>query len=475
VELPLAGLGGTGRFNYCVIGAGPAGVVCGLKLASAGSKVLLLEGGNRDISPESQEIYEGDVLGDDYFPLNVSRLRFFGGSSNHWGGWCRPLDKIDFEGKGTSRLGRWPITKSDLDPFLHEASNILEIEPHFIELPINSELKQINFQSSPPVRFREKYYREILHHGSLFLCLNANAVQFETDGVSILSLVVQGYDKVRYAVHADRYILACGGIENSRLLLWSNYLASGGLIKNAQSLGRYWFEHPHFTLGEAIVSTKFTLDMSGPFRDIRFFSPTEEMIRTKAILNCGLRLHGFRHGVGRLLQDVACVAPGWADWAYGRFREGRLCGGELRAAWEQEPRYENHIALGSNVDVLGIPRIQLHWRKSELDLHTPRTMAAAFGSYLAVSNIGRLKISQWLMNGTYPSNDELAGNHHMGGTRMGVDPNSAVVDANCKLFGQRNLYIAGSSVFPSGGHANPTLTIIQLALRLSSYLKSHSF
>ena len=142
-------------------------------------RVLLLEGGDKDVSAESQEIYQGDVLGDPYFPLDVSRLRFLGGTSNHWGGWCRPLDKIDFEGKGPSRVGSWPIKKSDLDPFLSEASDILEIKPYFDERPINLELKQINFEKSPPVRFREKYYQQVLHHRSLFLCLNANAVQLE--------------------------------------------------------------------------------------------------------------------------------------------------------------------------------------------------------------------------------------------------------------------------------------------------------
>jgi choline dehydrogenase-like flavoprotein len=120
--------------------------------------------------------------------------------------------------------------------------------------------------------------------------------------------------------------------------------------------------------------------------------------------------------------------------------------------------------------------VELNWRKSELDRHTVMTMAKVFGAYLATSNNGRFRFSPWLLNDEpYPPNDELAGNHHMGGTRMGIDPDSAVVDANCKVFGQGNLYVAGSSVFPSGGHANPTFTIVQLALRLGDHLKSRSF
>src|SRR5215216_899709 len=125
MQLPLAGLHDLGTVDYRVIGAGPAGITCALKLASARSRVLLIEAGGEEISAESQQIYEGNVTGDDYFPLDVTRLRFLGGASNHWSGWCRPLDRIDFEGKGPSRLGRWPIEKSDLDPFLVEACEIL--------------------------------------------------------------------------------------------------------------------------------------------------------------------------------------------------------------------------------------------------------------------------------------------------------------------------------------------------------------
>jgi choline dehydrogenase-like flavoprotein len=474
MQLPLAGLHDLGTVDYCVIGAGPAGITCALKLASARSRVLLIEAGGEEISAESQQIYEGNVTGDDYFPLDVTRLRFLGGASNHWSGWCRPLDRIDFEGKGPSRLGRWPIEKSDLDPFLVEACEILEINPNFSEFPLSPDLKQITFAFSPPVNFRQKYLQQIMRNQSLLLCLNANMVQIETDGREVRSLIVQDYERRRYSLQAHRYILACGGIENNRLLLWSDFLANGRLVEGRQTLGRYWFEHPHFTVGEAILAGQLGFDPGGPrmARRTYFFAPTDTAMRKWRILNCGIRVHGLRNGAERLIRDIACVAPSWAEWAYEQLRNGKLCTGLVRAAWEQEPRIENRITLGDPKDELGMPKVDLAWRKSELDHHTIQVMARAFGDYLAISKSGRLRIDDWLTSGgAYPSNDELAGNHHMGGTRMGVDASSAVVDKNGKVFGQQNLYVAGSSVFPSGGHANPTLTIVQLALRLSEHLR----
>src|SRR5688572_23483875 len=100
MQLPLAGLRDLVKVDYCVVGTGPAGITCALKLATASTRVLLLEAGDQHISAESQQLYEGEVVGDDYFPLEVMRLRFLGGTSNHWSGWCRPLDQIDLEGKG---------------------------------------------------------------------------------------------------------------------------------------------------------------------------------------------------------------------------------------------------------------------------------------------------------------------------------------------------------------------------------------
>src|SRR5262245_41702597 len=114
MEIPFSGLAALAGVDYCVIGAGPAGITCARALAAKNRRVLLIEGGEREASEQSQTLYEGETEGDRYFQLEAARLRYFGGTSNHWAGWCRPLEAFDFEGKTPQRVGRWPIGRSDI-------------------------------------------------------------------------------------------------------------------------------------------------------------------------------------------------------------------------------------------------------------------------------------------------------------------------------------------------------------------------
>ena len=145
-------------------------------------------------------------------------------------------------------------------------------------------------------------------------------------------------------------------------------------------------------------------------------------------------------------------------------------------AWEQKPKYHNRIELSKNeYDDFGIPKISLYWKKNEEEIRTARIFITELGKLFAQKNIGRIGILAYLNEhkGNFPENDSPAGHHHMGGTRVGYDPkNYDVVDTNLKLFGTNNLYIAGSSIFRTSGHANPTLTIVQLSLRLAEHLSS---
>ena len=116
MQLTVPSLGKDDQFDCCIIGTGPAGITCALSLAESGKLIALLEGGGRDWSEWSQSLYQGEIIGDPYCDLNAARLRFFGGTSNHWLGLCRPLDEIDFEAKGSFDKTEWPIRKTHLDP-----------------------------------------------------------------------------------------------------------------------------------------------------------------------------------------------------------------------------------------------------------------------------------------------------------------------------------------------------------------------
>ena len=236
MEVPFDALATLEGVDFCIIGAGPAGITCARELAAKGRKVLLLEAGDRYWSQELQSLYEGEIVGDKYFDLDSCRLRYFGGTSNHWTGWCRPLDSIDFEGKGRAGIGQWPISHSDLDEYFPRAAEILEIARPAEDIPLKGgTLRRIFVSFSPPVRFAEKYEREIFG-GAIMIALNCNLTGMSVSGGAISAITVQNYDGARVEIKARTFILACGGIENSRLLQWCNVAAGGALLGR----GRTW-------------------------------------------------------------------------------------------------------------------------------------------------------------------------------------------------------------------------------------------
>jgi choline dehydrogenase-like flavoprotein len=463
IESP--GLDPSAVFDCCVVGGGPAGATLALRLAQLGKSVALLEGGDLDFSDESQAVYRAEVRGDPYFDLEYARLRYFGGTSGHWNGWCRTLDPIDFESKPAFPEARWPISKADLDPFLSGAAAILELEPQRPDRPVGQGVNRIFFSFSPPVRFGEKYREMFEHSPNIVLSKNSNVFRFEVEDDAVTAAEVLDYAGGRTRVRARNFVLACGGIENSRILLHGNAAAEGRLVPEDRALGRYWMEHPHFTLGSVVL---FQRDWGR-----RFFALAPETQRELGILACGLRyLPEAYSGTRKTIADLLCIAPALGEWALRQTGRRLLCGGRLHAAWEMEPRAENRVSLSdSETDQFGVPRAVLTWRKTERDLATARETAMRFGAYLAEADLGRVRLQDWVRNdGDWPELDELGGYHHMGGTRMSDDPATGVVDRDMKVWGRKNLYVAGSSVFPSGGHANPTLTIVQLSLRLADHL-----
>lgn len=456
------------RYDCCVIGAGPAGLTVAMSLAERRHNVLLLEAGAFDFSDQSQEVYRGEVIGDPYFALEQARLRYFGGTSGHWAGWCRTLDEIDFLPKQNFPKAFWPIRKADLEPYVAAASEMVEtwIEPADEEVP-GFGIKRIHVTFSPPVLFGEKYHDKIRDARNITVCPNANVFQFQTNGSSITSVTAVNYDDVAVSIPAKCFVLACGGIENSRILLHANANSNGQIVKNETTLGKYWMEHPLFTIGSVLLFEQ-------PQERRSFYSLTADKQRELGILNCALRVEAnvYKEKTKQLIADIACVAPTLGEWALRQLGYGLVCGVQIRATWEQEPRPENRIELSKDaVDRFGVPRTVLHWTKSEKDLETLRKTALQYGEYLAQADAGRLKLDDWVLGKSdYPENDDLAGYHHMGGTRMADSAAEGVVDRNLKVWGQDNLYVCGSSVFPSSGHAMPTLTIVQLALRLTEHL-----
>lgn len=467
---------GLAPVDVCIVGAGAAGLSLAARLVEAGARVLLCEGGGAEYSARSQALYRGETVGDPCIPMEFSRLRYFGGTTNHWGGWCRPLERYDFAAKLAAPITAWPIDRADLKPFAAAAAGILDVRPLRADEPIpGSGLQRIDFSITPPARLRLKYAELVTASPNLLYCAEANLFRLHATGDRIDAAVFRGYGGEQATAHARYLVLATGGIENSRLLLWCNRIADGRIVKDPTTLGRYWMEHPHFTVAQAVMTdgSCFGLNES----ELVFLAPTAATLSRCRILNCSLRLH--RVGVPdtqRLIAELSAAAPrfGRRLAALAGTGTGMVCAAHIRAAWEQEPRADNRIELDVERDQLDMPRARLHWHKSELDVHTVRETALTVGRYLLDHDIGRLRIEPWLLQepAVFPEVGELVGRHHMGGTRMSDSPATGIVDRDCRVFGQDNLYVAGSSVFPSSGHANPTLTIVQLALRLGDHLLS---
>ncbi|MGP9653199.1 FAD-dependent oxidoreductase [Halomonas sp. AOP35-4E-18] len=461
--------------DVCIIGAGAAGISIAVTLAEQGHSVLLCEGGDAEYSERSQECYRGETVGDPYIPLHGARLRYLGGSTNHWGGVCRPLDRYDFTAKTASSETAWPIGRDALEPYYNAAVSILSLETTPADYLIaNAGLKRIFFSLGSPTRMKEKHAATLSELTALQCCLTANLVALETQNGKVTTATFRNYQGDYRQVRARYFVLACGGIENSRLLLWCNQQAQGQLIPEDATLGRYWMEHPHATVGKALLFEPAALGLDDEHNV--FLSPSADAIASRQMLNCGLRLHRMNaEATQELINELADQAPTLAGRITTWQAQGRVIhGAVLRAAWEQEPRFDNRIELSDELDELGVPRSRLVWRQSDLDRHTIRESILLLGEYLRDNEVGRLQMEDWLAAPPVhlPTEGEIAGRHHMGGTRMSMNPESGIVNSDCRLFAQDNFYIAGSSLFASAGHANPTLTLVQLALRLCDHLEN---
>lgn len=453
-----------------IVGTGPAGMSLAERLASHGVPSLLLEAGGYDGSAESQDHFRGTVEGDPYLDLHACRLRQFGGSSGCWSGWCRPLDEDDFLPRPDVAHTGWPIRKSDLDPYEAAAAAYLRTTPRPPDRALTPDLDQIGFAFSPPVRLGFERRAAIEQSDRIGLLTNAPVLELVPVKGRIGALVVADAAGQRHRLPVGIVCLCTGGIENSRLLLWSNQKHQGGVVPHAQTLGRYWMEHPVYPIGDAVTQDGVARERT----QRKYFAPSRGAKQRLAIGGAHLNLIQVDHREGfarELFREAICMAPGFFDRAYETIGRELWCGHRMYLEWEQMPLPENRIELGTEIDALGMPRTTLHWRKGEMERRTAHEMVRLYGEMLVKAGLGRARFARWLdENGDYPAKAQIGGPHHMGGTRMADAPARGVVDRDCRVFGVDNLYIGGSSVFTTGGHANPTFTIVQLAMRLADHL-----
>lgn len=493
--------------DIAIIGGGPAGITLTRSFAGRKTRIMIVEAGGREFDADVQSLYEGENAGIEY-PLALNRMRFFGGSSNHWGGYCRPLDPIDFEKRDWVPYSGWPFAIDELEPYYEPASEIVEVAPgkyadkqywqeqtgETLPDPLTGRMRVRYVHFSPPTRFGTRYGEDLEKAGNVQVMLNANVSNIDStdDARAVTKFDIKTLNGLEHSVRARIYVVATGGLENARMLLLSNKRMQAGLGNQNDLVGRFFMEHPHLTgFGEIVVADLKRLPEL--YRDRLIiegrpckaaFNPSAEFLRERRLLNAtfmgGIAGHyqaDTKSNWDRTPRHIEMLQTakyfltdngGPAD-PEKPDEIGHWMG--LGCACEQEPNPDSRVMLSTDQkDPLGLPRIKLDWRLTEQDRRSVvehmRSLAMEMGAW----GIGRMLIGVE-DDGKWP---ELVagGSHHMGTTRMHDDPKQGVVDRNCKVHGIDNLYVAGSSVFPTSGAANPTLSLVALALRLGDHLRA---
>ena len=501
--------------DVCVIGGGVAGISLARELAHTHLRVMVIESGAFQLDATTQELYQGEYLAHDLFDLYSSRLRFFGGSSNHWAGNCQVFPAEELKERSWMPDSGWPIGAADLAPYYQRAGVVCELPAvRFdaaywaarLNFPLPS-LEQSRFLhevlvKSPPTRFGTRYRTELAKAQGITVYLNSNVTGFSLPacGSRVTAVTARTLGGRRLQLHARTFILACGGIENARLLLNADSDCPEGIGNGNGLVGRYYMDHPVVWAGTLVAprgstDTEFfklhgdknTARVSGILRVSAASQRSQQMAsacivtkpqtsRTWARSSLSTiwqaakqrRIHGLLwHQLGEALDDLADTVRDRGqqlDPGYETHIVGVRC--------EQAPNPDSRVTLTDERDDLGQRRVHVDWRLSAFDRHTMEQALQLFAGEMGRLGLGR--VHNDLGDDPVWPDKMRGGPHHMGTTRMHDDPKRGVVDRNCRVHAMDNLYIAGSSVFPTSSSSMPTLTIVALALRLADHIKQEA-
>lgn len=505
--------------DVCIVGAGAAGITLGLELDGKPFRVTLLEAGNKTYSRSGQRLYAGSSSGLALPPPSSARLRYFGGSTNSWAGLCRPLDPLDFERRDWIPNSGWPIAERDLRPYYARAAARIGLPDTCFDaghwagkdgrplLALAPERFHSGVTQVRPTRFGEAHRDALARSRNVTCHLDSSVVDIvvgaHDDRVREVAAVTASGARIR--VRARCFVLACGGVENARLLLNADGVRPAGLGNGHGNVGRYFMEHrvswpgllelhgpgealwfytrhslpsgeriegslrlaPDLTRRERILNTHFNLE---PFskaqtRGSRSFGVLKDGMRQ--VLRGGDMVTDIGYHVRNIVRDFDCLVETKLRKLFRIDRDASLW--LIKAEVEQAPIPDSRVTLTREVDALGLRRVDLHWRMSEIDRHSVRRSIELLGEELERLGIGRARVAMSDEANGWSRCDHW-GHHHCGTTRMSERPQDGVVDAKGRVHELANLYIAGNSVFPTEGTATPTFAMIALSIRLAEHL-----
>lgn len=521
--------------DLCIVGTGPAGLSIANEFAHENVRVLLLEGGGFDEEPETQSLYQIESAGGPRkIDQSAIRSRGLGGSSRIWTGRCAPFDQTDFEKRPWIGYSGWPLSRSDIDPYLERAGQALGLGPNcfdeslWSQFRVNRPLPPLNdkllrpmfwqFSRSPrnqktSVDFGRDLTNSKAENVQILLHANLTHINTSADGKRVESVDVQTLGGKSARIQSKALALCCGGVENARLLLASNRTVPQGLGNQNDLVGRFLMDHTDTKIWDLDeVSAQKLLSRFGIYwldrlRDRHVFlhgiGLSQEIQKKDRLLNCHAYIDQFgvadddpwstalrmvrtlrsrnlsdesRQDARLLLQKSPEIARGVYRRLKHRPQLQRAQKYELHFILEQKPDPLSRVTLSTDSrDALGMPLSRIDWIISGLERATARKMALLLHGEFGRLGLPAPDVPSWLDDDAewIARCGEKA--HPTGTTRMAVSAQVGVVDENCQVHGIEGLFVSGSSVFPTSGAANPTLMIVAISLRLSDWLKSTVF
>lgn len=537
--------------EVAIVGAGPAGITLALELAAAGHSVALIESGSDSFDAEVQAL--GDALVDDpaHMPMSEATRRQIGGASNIWGGRCVPFDAIDFQARPIAGAAHWPVSYEEIKRHYAHACEWCVCGAQDIfdarQLPDlagrslipgwpEGEVRATTLERwSLPTNFGRHYHRRLQESPLVTLTtrLTCTEILVGEDGYAVSHLAGQTLAGNCATIRAARYVLACGGLEATRLLFASNRVHSRGIGNHAGHLGRWYMAHIEARIARVHFSTpaketiySYERDPDGVYVRRRFTIAPELQLRHELpnaamwlenpeigdpahrsgplsfvylmlvsplgrhLISEGIRKHQL--GDTRLISNRAHLAnvlhAPLATTAFalalghGRFlKRGRKVPGffipspanvyPLLYQSEHLPHHESHVAPLAERDALGMPRLHPRMHVDERDIAGVLRTHEVFDRYLRRHSLGHL---EYLVEDFEKAIRArfFYGCHQSGTTRMSARSEDGVLDADLAVHGFEDLFVASSSAFVTSSQANSTFTIVAFALRLAEHLCS---